>query len=297
QQREKSQDLLRLNERPSCQVCEEDPPEPPPTARPALPRPAPPHPCCPPGAQMRMTGKLTSGEGEPREECHVSSGVKLEVRGHAPDTPNPHSLRKEAATQAPPTPPLLSAPEARAWLLGPKSIRFPGGVSGKEDLALRLLDPGSAHCRDPLTRKVTMLVQFLLEKYKTKEPILQAALLKAVNRKYQKHFPEILSRASEIMEVIFGLELKEVDPSNHSYALISKMALPSEGSPSDESGLPTPGLLMILLGLIFKKGNRATEEEIWEFLSGLDFYAGMRHLISGEPRRLISKDFVQQKYL
>ncbi|TEA30229.1 hypothetical protein DBR06_SOUSAS50210002, partial [Sousa chinensis] len=151
--------------------------------------------------------------------------------------------------------------------------------------------------RDPLTRKVRKLVQFLLEKYKTKEPILQAALLKAVNRKYEKHFPEILSRASEIMQVVFGLELKEVDPSSHSYAFISNVALPSEGSTSDESGLPMSGLLMILLGLIFKKGNRATEEEIWEFLSELAFYAGMRHLISGEPRRLISKDFVQQKYL
>ncbi|XP_065756206.1 melanoma-associated antigen B4-like [Phocoena phocoena] len=152
-------------------------------------------------------------------------------------------------------------------------------------------------CRDLLIRKSTMLVHFLLEKYKTKEPIPQAALLKAINRKYDKHFPEILSRASEIMEAAFGLELKEVDPSNHSYALISKMALPSEGSPSDESGPPTSGLLMILLGLIFKKGNRATEEEIWEFLNALGLYAGRRHLIFGEPRRLISKDFVQQKYL
>ncbi|XP_024603605.1 melanoma-associated antigen B4-like [Neophocaena asiaeorientalis asiaeorientalis] len=152
-------------------------------------------------------------------------------------------------------------------------------------------------CRDPLTRKVRMLVHFLLEKYKTKELIPQAALLKAVNRKYQKHFPEILSRASEIMEAVFGLELKDVDPSNHSYALISKMALPSEGSPSDESGPPTSGLLMALLGLIFKKGNRATEEELWKFLSELGLYAGRRHWIFGEPRRLISKDFVQQKYL
>ncbi|XP_004281078.2 melanoma-associated antigen B4-like [Orcinus orca] len=152
-------------------------------------------------------------------------------------------------------------------------------------------------CRDPLTRKVRKLVQFLLEKYKTKEPIPQAALLKAINRKYQKHFPEILSRASEIMEVVFGLEVKDVDPSNHSYALISKMALPSEGSPSDESGLPTSGLLMTVLGAIFTKGNRATEEELWEFLNALGFYAGRRHLIFGEPSRFIRKDFVMQKYL
>ncbi|XP_032474758.1 melanoma-associated antigen B4-like [Phocoena sinus] len=152
-------------------------------------------------------------------------------------------------------------------------------------------------CRDPLTRKGGMLVPFMLVMYKMKEPFPQAALLKTLNKKYEKHFPEILSRASEIMEVVFGLELKEVDPSNHSYALISKLALPSEGSLSDESWLPKSGLLMVLLGKIFTKGNRATEEEIWEFLNALGLYARRSHSIFGEPRRLISKYFVQQKYL
>ncbi|XP_024607048.1 melanoma-associated antigen B4-like [Neophocaena asiaeorientalis asiaeorientalis] len=151
-------------------------------------------------------------------------------------------------------------------------------------------------CRDPLNRKAATLVLFMLEKYKMTDSIPQAALLKTVN-KYEKHFPEILSRASEIMEVVFGLELKEVDPSSHSYAFISKLALPSEGGLSDESGLPTSGLLMLLLGEIFTKGNRATEEEIWEFLNALGVYAGRSHSIFGEPRRLISKYFVQQKYL
>ncbi|XP_057394609.1 melanoma-associated antigen B4-like [Balaenoptera acutorostrata] len=152
-------------------------------------------------------------------------------------------------------------------------------------------------CIDRLSMKASMLVQVLLEKYKLNEPIPQAEMLKAVSKKYTKHFPEILRRASECMELVFGLELKEVDPSRHSYALISKLALPSEGSPSDESGLPTSGLLMILLGVIFKKGNRATEEEIWEFLNAVGLYAGRRHSIFGEPRRLISEGFVPQKYL
>ncbi|XP_007464243.1 PREDICTED: melanoma-associated antigen B4-like [Lipotes vexillifer] len=152
-------------------------------------------------------------------------------------------------------------------------------------------------CRDPLSRKSTMFVQILMEKYITKEPILQAALLKTLNKKYKKHFPQIFRRATDIMEAVFGLELKEVDPRSHSYAFISKLALPSEGSPSDELRMPTSGLLMTVLGAIFTKGNRATEEELWKFLNALGYYAGRRHLIFGEPRRLISKDFVQQKYL
>ena len=44
-------------------------------------------------------------------------------------------------------------------------------------------------------------------------------------------------------------------------------------------------------------GNRATEEKIWEFLSMLGVYAGRRHCIFGEPRRLITKDLVQKEYL
>ena len=54
---------------------------------------------------------------------------------------------------------------------------------------------------------------------------------------------------------------------------------------------------MVLLGVIFINGNRATEKEIWEFLSMLGIYAGRRHCIFGEPRRLITKDLVQKEYL
>ena len=43
--------------------------------------------------------------------------------------------------------------------------------------------------------------------------------------------------------------------------------------------------------------NRATKEDIWEFLSMLGIYARRRHCIFGEPRSLITKDLVQKVYL
>ncbi|ELW48292.1 Melanoma-associated antigen B4 [Tupaia chinensis] len=113
----------------------------------------------------------------------------------------------------------------------------------------------------------------------------------------KQHFPEILRRASERMELIFGLELKEVDPVSHSYALVSKLGLSNEGSVSGDKGLPKTGLLMTLLGVIFMRGNRATEEEMWEFLNMLGLYAGRSHLIFGEPHKLITEDLVREKYL
>ena len=74
---------------------------------------------------------------------------------------------------------------------------------------------------DPLTRKTSMLVEFLLDKYTKKEPISQHALLKVVGKKYWQHFPEILRRASKHMELVFGLDLMEVNCSRNIYALIN----------------------------------------------------------------------------
>ena len=142
-----------------------------------------------------------------------------------------------------------------------------------------------------------MLVDFLLEKYTKKEPISQHALLKVVGTKYRQHIPEILRRASKHMELVFGLELTEVDRSRNIYALINKLNLGGDEGLSDEGSLPKSGFLMVLLGIIFMKGNRATREEVWEFLSVLGVYTGRRHWIFGEPRRLITKDLVQKKYL
>uniref|UniRef100_A0A4W2IC05 MAGE domain-containing protein n=1 Tax=Bos indicus x Bos taurus TaxID=30522 RepID=A0A4W2IC05_BOBOX len=169
-------------------------------------------------------------------------------------------------------------------------------VVSREGLTRRTQDLWSPRI-DLLTRKASMLVDFLLEKYTKKEPISQHALLKVVGSKYRQHIPEILRRASKHMELVFGLELTEVNHSRNIYALINKLNLGGDEGLSDEGSLPKSGFLMVLLGIIFMKGNRATREEIWEFLSMLGVYAGRRHCIFGEPRRLITKDLVQKEYL
>uniref|UniRef100_G3U232 MAGE domain-containing protein n=1 Tax=Loxodonta africana TaxID=9785 RepID=G3U232_LOXAF len=139
--------------------------------------------------------------------------------------------------------------------------------------------------------------QFLLYKYKMKQPITKADMLKIVKQKYKDQFPEILKRAAERIEIVFAADVKEVDPITQSYALVSKMDLPNDGRVCGRKGLPKTGLLMTLLGVIFLKGNRATEEEIWEFLKTMRVFAGKKHFIYGEPRKLITKDLVKLKYL
>ncbi|XP_054977029.1 melanoma-associated antigen B4-like [Sorex araneus] len=151
--------------------------------------------------------------------------------------------------------------------------------------------------KDPLVRRTCMVVQFLLEKYRMKEPITQAALLKIVSKRYKDSFPEVIRRVSERMELVFGLELRETYPSGHTYTLVSKLGSTGVGDEVCPGELPKMGLLMTLLGVIFMKGNRAIEEEIWDFLSMLGIFPGRRHLIFGEPRKLITQEFVQERYL
>ncbi|XP_059934998.1 melanoma-associated antigen B3-like [Mesoplodon densirostris] len=151
--------------------------------------------------------------------------------------------------------------------------------------------------RQTVRQTVNLLVQFLMHMYKKKKPFTKAHMLKIINKKYQNQFPEILGRASFSMEVVFGVDLKEVDRTKHSYTFVSKMALPNNGAMSRGRGLPKTGLLMCLLGVILMKGNCATEENIWEFLNKMGIYAWKRHFLFEEPKKLITQDLVKLKYL
>ncbi|XP_065772760.1 melanoma-associated antigen B3-like [Muntiacus reevesi] len=148
-----------------------------------------------------------------------------------------------------------------------------------------------------LTSPTNLLVQFLLRMYKTKKPISKVHMLKIIDKKYKNRFLGILKRASESMEVVFGIDVKKDNTAKHSYVLVSKMNLPRNGIVHRGRGFPKTGLLMNLLGVIFMKGNCATEEYIWNFLGKMKIYAGKRHFLFGEPKKLITQDLVELKYL
>uniref|UniRef100_M3XPC7 MAGE domain-containing protein n=1 Tax=Mustela putorius furo TaxID=9669 RepID=M3XPC7_MUSPF len=147
-----------------------------------------------------------------------------------------------------------------------------------------------------LDEKVISLVNFMLFKYHMKEPVTEADM-KVVIKEYEDHFTEIFLRACEHIEMVFGLDVKRVDPTNHCYGLFIKLGLTYDGVLDGEEGMPKTGILIFILGVIFMKGNSATEEEVWEVLNLTGIYAGQKHAIFGEPRELITKDFVKEKYL
>ncbi|XP_075855612.1 melanoma-associated antigen B18 [Microcebus murinus] len=172
------------------------------------------------------------------------------------------------------------------------------GDNSQDDKSLDLPRGIENFYKDPLNKKVVVLVQFLMQKYQNKEPITKAEMLKFVTKNYKCHFNEILRRASEHMELAFGVDLKEIDPIRHCYAFVSKLDLSLDAAVSDEENMASKtGLLMIALGVIFMQGNCAPEEEIWAVLNVMGVYADRKHFIYGDPRKVITEDLVQLKYL
>ena len=175
-------------------------------------------------------------------------------------------------------------------------------TSDEEDTSQDEEDSGSSDISsstysDTLNSMTSLLEQFLLHKYKMKQPIMKENMLKIIHPRYHDRFAKILKRAAEHIEAVSAVDLKEADSTIHSYDLVSKLYLPNNGRVWDGRGLPETGLLMTVLGVIFVKGHCAAEEDIWKFLNMMRVYAGRKHFIYGEPRKLITKDFVTMKYL
>uniref|UniRef100_G3X6J6 MAGE domain-containing protein n=1 Tax=Bos taurus TaxID=9913 RepID=G3X6J6_BOVIN len=179
----------------------------------------------------------------------------------------------------------------------PQSASFSSTVTTGTSLSRSTEGSKEMEQSNLLDEKVELLINFLLQKYQMREPVTKADMIGNVVKEYKDDFLEILRSASERMELVFGLDVKEVDPINHSYTLANKLDLTYNGMLSDQQGMPKTGLLIIILGVIFMKGNCATEEEVWKVLNMMDIYSGRKHFIFGEPRRLITSDLVMEKYL
>lgn len=141
------------------------------------------------------------------------------------------------------------------------------------------------------------MVDFLLCKYRSKEPVTRAEMLQVVPRKDKDHFPIIFREASKCLQLVFGIDVEEVDPSGQCYVLVTALGLTCDGTRRDRQSMPRTGLLVTILGVIFMEGNRAPEKQIWEALNVMGVYAGRKHFIYGEPRKLLTRDWVWAKYL
>ncbi|XP_049727503.1 melanoma-associated antigen B10-like [Elephas maximus indicus] len=240
-----------------------------------------------------------------REETQGVKGAQATVAAEEEPTSSSSDCCKDptqssSAAETPSTPqgpPSALPPTTSEAAVSCTRANEGANYQGNESPSSAQAEPTTEHSQEGLDKKVVILVHYLLYKYQVREPVTKADMLRNIMQIYKNQFPEILRRASEHLELVFGLDLKEVDPIRHTYVLVNKLDSSSSGRISDDVGVPTTGLLMTVLGVIFTKGNCATEEEVWEVLNTMGLHAGRDHFIFGEPKKLITRDMVKQKYL
>ena len=204
-----------------------------------------------------------------------------------------------AGSPSPPQSPRSSCPSPRAMAGASGSQSHQGSSSPDEEGSSTWGAPAGAQASlpDALRVKVASLVLLLLLKYRTKQPTTRAEMLAAVSQDDQDRFPVIFRRACEYLQLVFGVDVKEVDPREGSYVLVSILGLSCDGTPSGRNGMPKTSLLVLVLWVILLEEDRAPEEAVWEALGVMGVYAGREHVFYGEPRELLTDVWVQEGYL
>ncbi|XP_064429715.1 melanoma-associated antigen 10-like [Mirounga angustirostris] len=259
-----------------------------------------------PGLAQGLVEAQLSGAGEEEAPCAPSSfSTSASSQSTAPSVSCsalflvPLEEVSAAGFQSPPQSSVSACPSPSAPAATALSQPEQGSSSPDEEGASTWEEPEEAQpgLQNVVQGKVINLVEFLLLKYRTKEPISQAEMLEIVGEDDQDAFPVILGRASKCMRLVFGVDVKEVDSGDHSYILVPVLGLTWDGMLSSEQEVPKAGLLVLLLGFILLGGDHAPEEEVWEALGAMGVYAGQEHVIYGEPRELLTNVWVQEGYV
>jgi len=153
---------------------------------------------------------------------------------------------------------------------------------------------------DDSSRKVNELVQFLLIMDQKKQPIKRIDINKIVLKETSKAFPAMMEKAKAKLKDVFGIDLREIDgKGTKSYILVNRHETESDSphlqwSPADNARM---GLLMVVLSMVFMKENVVTDGELYHFLRKLDVDVEKNHNQFGDVKKLLTKEFVWQKYL
>ncbi|KAL6041886.1 hypothetical protein STEG23_026724 [Scotinomys teguina] len=133
---------------------------------------------------------------------------------------------------------------------------------------------------DTMNDKANDLVQLAINVTEELLPIHQDELLAHTGKEFEDVFPNILSRATLILDLFYGFSLIEVDTSEHIYLLVQQPESEEEQVMLESLGRPTQEYVMPILGLIFLMGNRAKEANIWNLLRRFSVDVGRKHAIT-----------------
>ena len=136
------------------------------------------------------------------------------------------------------------------------------------------------------------MVKFLLCKYRTKEPTSDAELQNTVLKDNQEHYPVVFRQAVECILLVFGVDVKEVDPRKHIYIMVPCLGLTCDAMHRGGQGLPKASLLVAVLRLILQNRDCGPEEYIWGALNKMGVYVAREHSMFGKPRELLTEVWV-----
>ncbi|XP_034534279.1 necdin-like 2 [Notolabrus celidotus] len=146
-------------------------------------------------------------------------------------------------------------------------------------------------------QKTAEVVQYFLVKDQKKMPIRRADIVKHVVKEYRNIYPEIINRAAQMFDKVFGFKLVEIDTKNHLYILVNKLEPTEAPSPIPAPVNPKMGLLFVILSVVFMKGGAVRENLVWNMLKKLRVDQGERHDEFGDVKKVVTDEFVRQRYL
>lgn len=144
------------------------------------------------------------------------------------------------------------------------------------------------------------IVRYILASDYRKYPIRQVDIKKHALKDYSRAFGSLMKMAVEKLRSVFGIDCVETDwGKQKAYILINvldnKYNAPHQTWPPEDHA--TMGLIMVILSVIFMKGNILTEEDLLDLLGRLGISPDHPDPTFGDIRSLIYTDFVRKGYL
>lgn len=175
----------------------------------------------------------------------------------------------------------------------------------EDDTDMTFTQPSSSQVQKSLEKlsssqvdqKTAEVIQYILVKDQKKVPVRRADLVKNVLKEYRTVYPEIMKRAVHTLDQVFGLKLVEIDTKNHLYILINKLEPCEEAMLANAPSNQKMGLLLVILSVIFMRRGVVKESLIWNTLKKLRVDPGEKHELFGDVKKLVTDEFVRQRYL